>query len=317
MQSQTIFSLYSKNLDLVVQNGILQLDSYKAPLYICPICLTRYSTVEEHPDNPLTLEDAPPKSLGGKPVVLTCKKCNNTAGYKIDVHLVNRLRELDDQQFLPGTDLPVTIKIDDETFRAKIQVDEKGTMSVLHSNKNNHPEKLQEAMKNVTKGMRISPEFIKTKVIPENLEYALLKTGYILAFAKYGYSLMLDPCYDIVREQLLNPEMQLFPVGFWLSPREEVPQGVFMITDKGYESIVIIFFADTGKTKHNFVVILPLPIRPIQAVITAINYKMEQTGQFGFNLYPKEQVLEQFLLDLGNIKAMRLWIAERTSGWKP
>jgi len=315
MKSKTIFSFYTDHLRLLVEKGIIAINNYEHPLYICPICQSRYTSVED-PDNPLTLEDAPPKSLGGKPVVLTCKNCNNTAGYKIDAHLVERLREIDDQKFLPGTDVAVTIKLGDETFRANINVDEKGIMSVLHSNKNNHPEKLKAAMEKLHKGERINADFLKSRVIPENLEYALLKTAYILAFQKYGYSLMLDPCFDIVREQLQHPEAAIYPSGFWFSPsKDQVRPGVFMVTDKGLESMMVIFSVHTGKTEHIFVVILPLPIRHVAEVISKINGLYEQTHQFVFTLYPDVQKLDQFLTDLPNIKAMRDWIAKRTPNW--
>jgi len=279
------------------------------------MCLRRYHAVDDGGDNPLTLEDAPPKALGGKPVVLTCKKCNNIAGSKIDVHLVERLREIDDRQFLPGTEVKVKIKVGDETFRATISVDEKGTPSVHHSEKNNHPKKLAEAMKQLTKGSVINPEFF-SRVIPENLEYALLKTGYILAFQKLGYSLMLDPCFDVVRQQLQDPETPIYPTGFWLTYTVTLPEGIFISTAKGEECLVAIFVVDTGKTKHQFLVILPLPVRPLDEVIANINAKREATGQFALELYPYEQKIETYTTSLENIKLMRKWIADRAPGWK-
>jgi hypothetical protein len=52
--------------------------------------------------NHLTLEDIPPRSLGGKPIILTCKSCNNTIGHKIDYHLLDRMLEMDISKFLPN-----------------------------------------------------------------------------------------------------------------------------------------------------------------------------------------------------------------------
>lgn len=54
------------------------------------MCVYMPSELEDS-ENPLTLEDAPPKSLGGKAHVLTCKECNNKAGQKIDYHLTERM----------------------------------------------------------------------------------------------------------------------------------------------------------------------------------------------------------------------------------
>jgi hypothetical protein len=41
-------------------------------------------------DPPLSLEDVPPRSVGGKPIALTCKGCNNAAGPVIDIAMKRR-----------------------------------------------------------------------------------------------------------------------------------------------------------------------------------------------------------------------------------
>src|SRR5687767_11490489 len=107
-----IFNKYKENLNFLVDNAFLNSDK---DVYICPICLKKHFDLNS--DDPLTLEDAPPKSLGGTANTLTCKSCNNTAGYKIDFHLTERLRELDSAKFIPGTETPVKITIKGETFQ--------------------------------------------------------------------------------------------------------------------------------------------------------------------------------------------------------
>jgi len=210
---QRIFDTYKANLNLLIDIGSVK---GKKDRYICPICLKPHNDLTEA--DPPTLEDAPPKSLGGKANTLTCKSCNNTAGHKIDFHLAERLRELDNAQFLPGTEMNVKIKIGNETLQGTISVQEDGTMQIIHSKKNNHPEILEQKMKELKGGMVIDMDFLKSRVIPDNLEYALLKTGYLLAFEKFGYSFILDSNYDIVRQQLQNPEKRIDQEGFWLSP---------------------------------------------------------------------------------------------------
>src|SRR5262245_23666474 len=60
-------------------------------LYLCPICVTGFpESVLLLKDPPLTLEDVPLKSEGGKPIALTCKGCNNTAGHSIDAAISRR-----------------------------------------------------------------------------------------------------------------------------------------------------------------------------------------------------------------------------------
>jgi len=50
--------------------------------YACPCCLVAYPRAAVT-DKVLTIEDVPPKVLGGRPMLLTCVECNNrpeTAG---------------------------------------------------------------------------------------------------------------------------------------------------------------------------------------------------------------------------------------------
>src|SRR5690606_794099 len=94
---QVIFNKFRDNLNLLIDNGFVTADK---DVYLCPICLRPH--IDLNSDDPLTLEDAPPKSLGGSANTLTCKTCNNTAGHEIDFHLTERLREIDSGKFIPG-----------------------------------------------------------------------------------------------------------------------------------------------------------------------------------------------------------------------
>jgi hypothetical protein len=304
---QRIFDAYKANLNLLIDIGSVK---GKKDRYICPICLKQHNDLNEA--DPLTLEDAPPKSLGGKANTLTCKSCNNTAGHKIDFHLAERLKELDNAQFLPGTEMNVKIKIGNETLQGTISVQEDGTMQIIHSKKNNHPEILEQKMKELKGGMVIDMDFLKSRVIPDNLEYALLKTGYMLAFEKFGYSFILDSNYDIVRQQLQNPEKRIYPEGFWLSPPyPKSMSGVYFIMDKGLECLLALFNLDTGKTERLFGTLLPLPIHPIDKVISQLNKKFEKEKTIELTLYPQEQGDTKYLTDPDQINAMYKWMSER------
>jgi hypothetical protein len=52
-------------------------------IYACPLC-RRAFTAEALDLRLLTLEDVPPKSVGGRPITLTCKTCNNWSGTTLD-----------------------------------------------------------------------------------------------------------------------------------------------------------------------------------------------------------------------------------------
>lgn len=306
---ERIFNTYTKNLNLLRQRGIVKMATPIERIYICPICTQPFISLVQI-GNFLTLEDAPPKALGGKANILTCKKCNNTLGTKVDSHLVQRLRELDQYDLKPGTEMRVKVPIGNDVFNGILAVDDNGVMTVTHSEKNNHPTKLAAAIQNVKGGMVLNADFLKSKVIPENLEYALLKTGYLLAFERFGYSLMLHKCFNVIRQQLLEPEKSIYPSKFWLTPPVPKSQcGVHIVEDKGFESILSIFEVKTKHTERIFGVILPLPIEPVNEVIDRIHERLENAESFQLTLYPTEG--NNYLSDMDNLDQLYLWIQKR------
>jgi hypothetical protein len=50
--------------------------------YGCPLCRRLFSTPEG-----LTVEHVPPKSVGGRPLVLTCEGCNSKDGHELAHHI--------------------------------------------------------------------------------------------------------------------------------------------------------------------------------------------------------------------------------------
>ena len=62
--------------------------------YVCPCCM-RVHGHEALSNGMLTIEDVPPKSVGGRWLVLTCKQCNSTAGTRLDEQARLREEQLD------------------------------------------------------------------------------------------------------------------------------------------------------------------------------------------------------------------------------
>lgn len=304
---QRIFDIYVANRNLLIDNNLITGDKN---VYLCPICEEPYSGIDGK--NPLTLEHAPPGSLGGKAKVLTCGACNNSAGKDIDFHLTERLRELDSASFLPNTETKVKIKMGDEILNATISIDENGKISIFHSEKNNHPVKLDEKLIGAKDGDIVDLNFLKTRVIPEKLEYALLKTAYILAFQKFGNALIFDPCFDIVREQLNNLDQRIYPERFWIEPPyPEEMEGVYFIGDEGLESLFVLFNLDTGNSIRKFGVFLPCPVNDIADVLDRLGRKFGVEQAFELEMFPWEQDGNEYLEDIDTIKDMFDWIAER------
>lgn len=300
-----IFDKYSSQLHGLQIQGLLpskheHLKFVKT--YLCPVCLTHFSTndLEINLSNFLTLEDAPQKSLGGKANTLTCKQCNNTCGREIDFHLVERMFEQDRRKFLPNTKGKGKFVIDGKEVQGEFSVDGNGKITVIHSKKNNHPGKLENYIDNTDKGSIVTIEHKPSRVDVNRLEIALLKTAYILAFEKFGYSIILDECFDIVREQLLNPDKELYPQGFWTKQQifTEQHEGVLLIETEGYFGLFCVFALKTPSVTKRFGVYLPLPNGDTINVIAKLK---DLEGGFALSLNP---LLSNFVEELDKAKEL-------------
>lgn len=287
---QKIFQAYSDNLMMLIEHGLIPdvRKNEKRP-YICPICFAEFTeadldiTKKQH----LTLEDAPPKSLGGKANVLTCKKCNNTCGAEIDLHLANRIKELDQTKFFRNSEARTKAEKDELVVNGTIKVDADGTMTMSHSTENNNPAVLEEYMKRIKAGTIITIYFMPLKVDDNRLKIALLKTAYLLMFEKYGYALLFDKEYDRLRAQLLNPAQTIYAMDFWfLGPfPEELIKVVPFVKENNLGSIMPFFLLKTNQSRYVFSAILPVNSRPIEEIITGFRSRFDETSAFSVEMH--------------------------------
>jgi len=258
-----IFDKYVAQLRLLNDKKLLPgTFTYEEDTYVCPICLDKFSVedLKSSSKKMLTLEDAPPKALGGHSNTLTCKKCNSEAGHKIDCHLNKRLVELNVRSFLPNTSSKAKFTYNGITVNGQLQVENDGEITVKHNEKFNEPKGLKQYIESTKKDNVIDLEFAPSSVDTHRLEVALLKTAYMLAFEKFGYALILDKSYDIVREQIKNPEKYIYPMGFWTkqSSFRKIHEGVHVIDSGEFNGFFAIFTLETGPSKYMFGAYLPV-----------------------------------------------------------
>jgi hypothetical protein len=306
MKPTKIFDKYESNLNLLIENELID-DEYFACKnhYICPICLNKYDKLQSIT---LTLEDAPQKAIGGKKNTLTCKKCNNEAGLKIDHHLVNRLIELDNAKLEEGTQVAVKTDIDGKIFNATLTVEKNGKMKMFHSDKNNNPQAIEENIPDLKPNKIIEFNFTTKKIIQNNLDYAVLKSAYIILFQHTGYKIILNKQYNIIREQILNPEKRLIPEKFYFFSQELLlNDGIHFICDKGFEIILVIFTATTYNSQRNFCVFLPIPNKDYENTLKNI-FDMKAEGKDPeLKGFPKNINDVDYLFDLERIKRLDNW----------
>jgi hypothetical protein len=104
---------------------------------------------------------------------------------------------------------------------------------------------------------------------------------YPLVFEKFGYAFILNPIYDRIRKQLLNPDESIYPLDFWFNiPLPEPHIGVPFVTEKGLESILPMFLLETKVSKRLFATIIPLTTKPTEEVISEFKERFKKTKAF-------------------------------------
>lgn len=317
LKREKIFEIFKDHLNFLNDKGFV---STEKDVYICPLDLKVHHHVYEK--DPLTLEDAPPKSLGGKAHILTCKSCNNNRGHDIDAELAkfikdtklievafNRLKAgkpINDLS-LPKTEQNVTFEVNGKFIDGTMRINQNGEISVSLSEK-------------LSPGAVLN--FAGSK-IPKEAQYSLLKAAYILLFKKTGYTLLLDKSFDIVREQIENPNNGIYPENFCrIVPKnavltkdnKEIEQGVYFVQDKGLESILVSFDIKLGDWEKKILVFLPLPVRELKSTLENLKDRLKRGEGKTLSLYPKEQDREHagdYLIKEDNLIAMYNWIEER------
>jgi hypothetical protein len=204
---------FQKVLENVGARDLLPPDDY----YACPCCLwifpRRAVTTRE-----LTLEDVPPKKLGGRPLLLTCKECNNASGSKFDSHAEC---ETAFAKFFAGHEggrpVPVTISGDEVSTRGTAQRTENGLILIPRPDQN-HPDEIEglrvQVREAAAEGEDPGSTFSFTATEGFNrrrAEISWVRAAYLAAFAAFGWRYILRPELDPVRAQLADADAEILP----------------------------------------------------------------------------------------------------------
>jgi HNH endonuclease len=306
-----LFEKFSSQLNSLDEQGLLNFELEYKKTFICPICMKQFSVddLDTSKDNFLTLEDAPPKSLGGKANTLSCKKCNSEFGHEIDYHLTERLNELELHSFLPNTGSKAIITHNGIKVQGTVKVGENGKITITHLEKVNNPKTLKKYVSNTGDGDIADVIFPATRVDFRLFEIALLKTAYFMAFEKYGYPLILSDAFEIVRDQLNNHDKEIYPSGFWTrqSVFNDENSGVHLITTKGFEGFQAIFVLKTKAAESGYGVYLPISKNTFKKVIESLK---KQVAGFGLKYWT--YLDSDFFNDKVNQKMCTEFMAKRS-----
>ena len=238
-----------------------------ADAYICPLCQHIYAIAHEA----LTLEHVPPESVGGKPILVTCKACNNSQGADLDVYLMNELEISHNLSHLDTIPQKSRIAFNGIEINGQTTFSKSEGFKFMISSNNNNPIEFEWFMKearNAKEGYEIkfTANITNRKQNVDLANIALLKSAYLMAFQKLGYMYVLNPCTNKVREQILNPKQQIISAPYVIANENGIPkdmlQGVYYAKLDDVVCIVVVMDLQLPKSeqKHRKAVVLPNPL---------------------------------------------------------
>ena len=189
--------------------------------YPCPICLRGFPT-----PSGLTIDHFPPRSQGGKSVVLTCAECNNRAGHELEADIKPAESLYDFATSTMAEPVNGEVTIDGLTLNASI-LGSDGNITVAGIPELNDPDMTRAVTERLEKrsnegtwqDMEIKLSFGRHR--PKNALAAWLRSAYLAVFAAWGFSYILRSQLNAVREQIRDPESQALRVfGFTMQKPE-------------------------------------------------------------------------------------------------
>ncbi len=218
---ELLFDEYAKSL--TARNPKLK------DMFLCPICMRPFYR-ESINNKAISIEHIPPQAIGSSMKTITCTKCNNDIGAKLQPHMNNYVREKD---LLAGRVLkpiPAKVEINGRTIHTRITENKGGGNWTGVSVKTQLPPDIwpENAKKYVGKKAIISLQIPASKEI---VDAAYLHSTYLALFSLLGYPYIMQPFLDPIRKKINDYSLKkgiahrllipkLLAPKFFLDPRD-------------------------------------------------------------------------------------------------
>ena len=255
--------------------------------FICPICM---NIINVEDADKITLEDVPPESVGGKPGLVTCAKCNNgLGGGKLDCYLHNELLVYHLIKHPENTTYKATFTLNGVKIKGRARLEINSGKPTWHftidaNDRVNYPN-FRKEIENNWDGCNLQVDFniTSTKRMDEYSNISILRSAYLMAFVEMGYMYILSENMDKVREQILNRDKDIlgssFLVGRGIDMMPEEIEGVYCGLVNGVSCILVIMnlhLREKDAAIHKVVVALPNPDESALSLYSKLE-KMEAT----------------------------------------
>ena len=206
--------------------------------------------------------------LGGRLTTLTCRKCNNMTGSKLESSLVQRVRlesrklPREGRFILDGIEIGVKVWWPDSLDNP---------IEALTIPKQSDPREVAKLQKRLSMGNLDGVEGrfeFNLRYVPLKSALALLRAAYLLMFRIYGYRYVIDKSAEIIREQLDRPDDET-PVlkgiswniaGSAGADKAQIPTdiGISTVTEpRELRSSFVVFLPLNKESDHVSMVVLP------------------------------------------------------------
>ena len=187
-----LFEKLRRDLDglgLVIEN---------ADLIICPLCWNQVGLQD------LTLEHIVPGSVGGRIYTLTCRRCNNSHGATLDVHLANHQKTLD--AIRGHGSIPVFIVVDGHKVACNWKRTPKNNANDLklieRASNPKHIDGLKDKLEqDGEKSLELKIPFGCTDT---GLRMALVRAAYLVMFHHCGYQYVSSNQLQEIRKEIMS-----------------------------------------------------------------------------------------------------------------
>jgi hypothetical protein len=248
---------------------------------LCPLCLSAFNEQCLDSSEPtLTEEHIIPKELGGRRVTLTCKRCNNTHGHEIDIHLIQRVRVMDSLAGRGEWAIRGRIEVNGITVPTdvdwKVPVGETTSFNL----RPNSPAVFDAIQQQMRSGQVQSINVtMRGDYIPERVSLAVLRIAYLVMFHEFGYRYILSPAAGVIRETLSQFESlppQVYRLAIEIRKATPAPAEPWQLVRLRDEIGLMVIVTVQGPAKHQFATVMPGPTLNRDDVLDALTHVAEE-----------------------------------------
>ena len=182
----------------------------------CPICLVQFAEDDVRTGRGVTLEHAPPRTLGGREVCLTCEPCNSRASATSDQAVKRSKSPLDVEietsgikrsarfwpDGIPPSRMPYRFGSGPAAKEAQKELSKETIVAVTAPMRFDQPTTIEK--------VSLSPKFPNER----HVELSYLRSAYLLVFSllgESGYVYTRSEAIGMIRAQILNPDDEVGP----------------------------------------------------------------------------------------------------------